>query len=221
MRRFRMWHSGQRARYDEDSPPRHVRGFPRNRQPAILRASGKAREQATSRRVRFVSLIQLQVGSGAMAVTVHIPSVLRGYCEGASALSLDAPSVRAALAAIAAAHPRLYRSICDETGAVRRHLERVREHRPHPRPGRDSTRRSRPATSSPSCPRSQEVEHGRARRPLHRHQEGSVRRRGGEGPRRRFALRGPFGAGVPVYSTLIDTRGTPRSTPRAATPSSA
>ena len=29
-------------------------------------------------------------------------------------------------------------------------------------------------------------------------------------PRRSFALRGPFGPGVPVYSTLIDTRGTPR-----------
>ena len=29
-------------------------------------------------------------------------------------------------------------------------------------------------------------------------------------PRRNFALRGPFGPGVPVYSTLIDTRGTPR-----------
>src|SRR5260221_1697083 len=28
--------------------------------------------------------------------------------------------------------------------------------------------------------------------------------------RRRFALRGPFGAGVSVYSALIDTRGTPR-----------
>lgn len=29
-------------------------------------------------------------------------------------------------------------------------------------------------------------------------------------PRRRFALRGPFGDGVPVYATLVDTRGTPR-----------
>src|SRR3989442_6386814 len=29
-------------------------------------------------------------------------------------------------------------------------------------------------------------------------------------PRGNFALRGPFGPGVPVYSTLIDTRGTPR-----------
>src|SRR6476660_2455795 len=28
-------------------------------------------------------------------------------------------------------------------------------------------------------------------------------------PRRSFALRGPFGPGVPVYSTHIDTRGTP------------
>ena len=28
--------------------------------------------------------------------------------------------------------------------------------------------------------------------------------------RRSFALRGPFGPGVAVYSTLIDTRGTPR-----------
>src|ERR1700751_6425613 len=33
-----------------------------------------------------------------------------------------------------------------------------------------------------------------------------------DGAKRRasFALRGPFGPGVPVYSTLIDTRGTPR-----------
>src|SRR6187549_871147 len=28
--------------------------------------------------------------------------------------------------------------------------------------------------------------------------------------RRSFSLRGPFGSGVPVYSTLIDVRGTPR-----------
>ncbi len=26
-------------------------------------------------------------------------------------------------------------------------------------------------------------------------------------PRRSFALRGPFGPGIPVYSTLIDARG--------------
>src|SRR5262245_34322456 len=32
----------------------------------------------------------------------------------------------------------------------------------------------------------------------------------GSKSRGRFSLRGPFGPGVPVYSTLIDTRGTPR-----------
>ena len=29
-------------------------------------------------------------------------------------------------------------------------------------------------------------------------------------PRRSFALRGPFGPGIPVYATLLDTRGTPK-----------
>jgi hypothetical protein len=29
-------------------------------------------------------------------------------------------------------------------------------------------------------------------------------------PRKSFSLRGPFGGGIPAYSTLIDTRGTPR-----------
>ena len=32
----------------------------------------------------------------------------------------------------------------------------------------------------------------------------------GAKPRRKFTLRGPFGPGVPVYSTLIDTRGKPK-----------
>ncbi len=32
----------------------------------------------------------------------------------------------------------------------------------------------------------------------------------GARPRRRFELRGPFGPGIPVYATLIDTRGAPR-----------
>ena len=30
------------------------------------------------------------------------------------------------------------------------------------------------------------------------------------GARRTFALRGPFGPGIPVYATLVDARGTPR-----------
>ena len=56
------------------------------------------------------------------AIEVHVPGVLRAECAGASRLSLEAGSVRAALEQIALSHPRLYRSVCDETGAVRRHV---------------------------------------------------------------------------------------------------
>ena len=57
-----------------------------------------------------------------MTIAIHIPAALRGYCKGASELSLSAPSVRAALDQIEQSHPALYRSICDETGTVRRHV---------------------------------------------------------------------------------------------------
>jgi molybdopterin converting factor small subunit len=57
-----------------------------------------------------------------MTITIHLPAVLRDCCAGAKELSLSAPSVRAALARIAENHPALYRSVCDETGHVRRHV---------------------------------------------------------------------------------------------------
>jgi molybdopterin synthase sulfur carrier subunit len=57
-----------------------------------------------------------------MNITIHVPSPLRGYCAGARELILSAASVRAALEQIAGRHPSLYSSICDETGAVRRHV---------------------------------------------------------------------------------------------------
>ncbi len=57
-----------------------------------------------------------------MTITIHIPSALRVYCEGASELSLSVLTVRAALEQIERSHPALYRSVCDETGAVRRHV---------------------------------------------------------------------------------------------------
>ncbi|HET7294652.1 MAG TPA: MoaD/ThiS family protein [Vicinamibacteria bacterium] len=56
------------------------------------------------------------------AVTIHVPGVLRAECDGASRLSVEASSVRGALQRLEARHPRLYRSVCDETGAVRRHV---------------------------------------------------------------------------------------------------
>ena len=55
-------------------------------------------------------------------ITIEIPRELRGYCEGASALLFPATSVRGALEEIEQKHPSLYRSICEETGRVRRHL---------------------------------------------------------------------------------------------------
>lgn len=57
-----------------------------------------------------------------MSITVHVPGVLRAYCDGAANLSLSAPSVRGALEQLERRYPGLYRSVCDETGAVRRHV---------------------------------------------------------------------------------------------------
>jgi molybdopterin converting factor small subunit len=57
-----------------------------------------------------------------MSITIHLPAALRPSCQGASALAVSAPSVRAALEHIERTHPALYRSICDETGQVRRHV---------------------------------------------------------------------------------------------------
>jgi sulfur-carrier protein len=57
-----------------------------------------------------------------MTITVHVPAPLRACCAGAKELVLSAPSVRAALEQIEQTHPALYRSVCDETGAVRRHV---------------------------------------------------------------------------------------------------
>ena len=57
-----------------------------------------------------------------VTITIHIPGTLRPYCDGASKLSLPAESVRGALNQIERNYPALYRNVCDETGAVRRHI---------------------------------------------------------------------------------------------------
>lgn len=57
-----------------------------------------------------------------MTITIHVPGVLRAYSQGASEISLSVPSVRAALKEIERSHPSLYKSVCDETGKVRRHV---------------------------------------------------------------------------------------------------
>ena len=55
-------------------------------------------------------------------ITLHVPGSLRTYCGGASQLSISAHTVRAALEDLERSQSALYRNICDETGAVRRHL---------------------------------------------------------------------------------------------------
>ena len=56
------------------------------------------------------------------SVTIHVPPPLRERCGGDSKLFLSADSVRAALDQIEQTHSWLYQGICDETGAVRRHI---------------------------------------------------------------------------------------------------
>src|SRR5262245_14312965 len=57
-----------------------------------------------------------------MTIAIHVPTVLRTYCDGASEIPVSAASVRGALEQLERSHPSLYRNICDETGAVRRHI---------------------------------------------------------------------------------------------------
>ena len=58
----------------------------------------------------------------APTITIHVPAPLRPYCAGASRLSIPAHTVREALEGLERNQSALYHNICDETGAVRRHL---------------------------------------------------------------------------------------------------
>ena len=60
--------------------------------------------------------------TNAATIKVYVPSALRGYCAGRSELDIPATTVRAALDELERRHPTLHRGICDETGAVRRHI---------------------------------------------------------------------------------------------------
>lgn len=58
-----------------------------------------------------------------MTITVHIPSTLRAWCgDPRKEFELTADSVGEALQQLKADTPDLYGSICDETGAVRPHI---------------------------------------------------------------------------------------------------
>src|SRR5438552_16632203 len=58
----------------------------------------------------------------ATTVTIFVPGVLRHCCDGESELAMPAASVRAAFEQLERRYPSLYRSVCDETRAQRRHV---------------------------------------------------------------------------------------------------
>lgn len=57
-----------------------------------------------------------------MTVTINVPSPLRHYSGGRSRLEVSAADVRTSLTTLRENYPALYRSVCDETGAIRRHV---------------------------------------------------------------------------------------------------
>ena len=58
----------------------------------------------------------------AATITVSVPTPLRDCCAGAAELAFPAANLRAVLAELERRYPKLHRSICDETGALRRHI---------------------------------------------------------------------------------------------------
>lgn len=66
-------------------------------------------------------------------VSIRVPGMLRRYAGGVTELELPADTVRGALLEMERRHPELHRNVCDDTGAVRRHInlfvntEHVRE----------------------------------------------------------------------------------------------
>jgi len=60
--------------------------------------------------------------SAAPVITLHVVGPLRAYCGGAARISIAAGTIRAALLDLERNHAALHRNLCDETGAVRRHL---------------------------------------------------------------------------------------------------
>jgi molybdopterin converting factor small subunit len=53
---------------------------------------------------------------------ISVPGILRNRCNGAPEIATAARTVRAALDDIESRHHALYVCICDDTGAVRRHV---------------------------------------------------------------------------------------------------
>lgn len=57
-----------------------------------------------------------------MTITIRVPTQLRGACDGARELVLEARTVRQALSELERDFPALHRKVCDESGTPRRHM---------------------------------------------------------------------------------------------------
>ena len=57
-----------------------------------------------------------------VSIPVQLAHSLRAECGQAAEVCVEAASVREALTRLSERYPALYRCVCDETGAVRRHL---------------------------------------------------------------------------------------------------
>lgn len=57
-----------------------------------------------------------------LGVELFVPEMLRHHCGKARTLEVSGPTVRAVLAELERDYPALYVNVCDETGAVRRHI---------------------------------------------------------------------------------------------------
>jgi molybdopterin synthase sulfur carrier subunit len=55
-------------------------------------------------------------------VEVFVPEMLRKYCGNSRTLDVSGGTVRDVLAELEREYPALYVNVCDETGAVRRHI---------------------------------------------------------------------------------------------------
>jgi len=141
-----------------------------------------------------------------MPITIHVPAMLRGCCHGASHLSLSAANVRAALAQIEHSYAELYRNICDETGAVRRHVNLFVKClicvtlRDGYGTGSGGRHYILPAFQRLNMPERVLLCIG-TKKGLFIAEAAKTRRR--------FALRGPFGPGVAVYTASSTRRGAP------------
>ena len=73
-------------------------------------------------------------------IDVFVPEQLRQYCGNARTLDVSGTSVREVLAEMEREYPALYVNVCDETGAVRRHINIfVNDDHMRDRDGLDST----------------------------------------------------------------------------------